>query len=131
MSSITFSDERIQLTANVRPASYRDDCKRMDMQEQATTQAYPDNNIAAVAMFTYPRLIAATPSGALVIEGTSIEWPPTLDQLMDISVEAIDLWYLEVKRLNVAWFPDPAEFEKKVLGSVPTSDSSSSTSSVP
>jgi hypothetical protein len=114
MAKITFSDERTTFEATVRPATFGDDIKRIKMQEEAMKADFTDVHQVAVATFTYPRLICATPSGKVTIDGESIDWPPTVDQLMNMSVGAVNLWYIEVSRCNPTWFPAiPSEDEEK------------------
>ena len=104
MAQITYEDERTKLRANVRPATYRDDLKRLDMQQEATKKDHLNDNELVADVFTYPRLICATPDGELVVEGETFPWPPTLDQILDASVDGVDLWYAEVRRINPTWF---------------------------
>jgi hypothetical protein len=121
MSTITFEDERTKLVANVRPATYKDELRRMDMQQELSTKDYHDSNLMAVAIFTYPRLIASTPTGEMSLDGAQIEWPPTLEQVLDSSVDGIDLWFGEVRRLNPTWFRDiDSATQKKTETNPPT-----------
>jgi len=115
MAQITWEDERTKLVANVRPATYRDDLKRLDMQQEAAKRQHSDDSELVADVFTYPRLICSTPSGEFFIEGRPVTWPPSLDEVLDGSVDAIDLWYAEVKRLNPGWFAlmeQPGETKK-------------------
>src|SRR3989337_2358722 len=104
MAEITFEDERTKLRVSVRPATYRDDLKRLDMQQEATKRMHTNDNELVADVFTYPRLICATPDGELIVNGETFSWPPTLDQILDASVDGIDLWYAEVRRINPTWF---------------------------
>ena len=114
MSKITYKDERVEFWALVRPATYRDDLNRLNMQQDATKQEYKSNDILVAAVFTYPRLVCCTTAGELIVDGVPCPWPPTLDQLLDSSVDCIDTWFAEVKRLNPSWFVDMESKKKKV-----------------
>lgn len=104
MAEITYEDERTKLRANVRPATYRDDLKRLDMQQEAAKRHHPNDNELVADVFTYPRLVCATPDGELIVDGVISTWPPTLDQILDASVDGVDIWYAEVRRINPTWF---------------------------
>jgi hypothetical protein len=123
MAKITFSDERTTFEATVRPATFDDDINRIIMQEAAAKEEYPNVHQVAIATFTYPRLICATPSGKVSLDGVQLDWPPTVTQLRNMSVGAVNLWYTEVSRCNPDWFPAlPTNEEKKVPESSLTKD---------
>jgi hypothetical protein len=116
MATVTFEDERTKFIVRVRPATYKDDLNRLALQEKANAEAESDDlRVLATAMFTYPRLVCASPVGELTIDGVTFDWPPPIEAVLDMSVDAVNGWYLEVKRLNPDWFPSLEEMEKKVL----------------
>ena len=113
MGVVNYTDERTILQVNVRPASYGDDLNRLGLQEAQGKRMFTTDRELAAAVFTYPRLVCATVSGTLVLDGVEVPWPPTPEQILEISADAINAWYLEVKKLNPTWFPDFEELEKK------------------
>ncbi len=126
MTTVTFCDERTKLVVTVRPATYRDDLARLDLQDKAAQNSTEDAYAFVAAAFTHPRLVSASPTGELVVDGKDIPWPPTVQDIMDMSVDAVDIWYEEVKRLNPKWFPDTLELEKKLKAISPLKESSPS-----
>jgi hypothetical protein len=133
MAKVTWTDEVVTAEMVVVAASFRMDIKRVVMQDEAMKLEYPDVHAMALATFTYPRLICATPSGQATINGVAIDWPPTSDQVLDMSAALVNAWFAEVERCNPDWFPKPPEVgtptvegeepEKKVQEKSPTSDS--------
>jgi hypothetical protein len=123
MAVITFEDEYTKLRAVVRPASHKGELRRLYMQQEAASKVYDDEKEMVDAVYMYPRLICATPSGELSLNGEIIEWPPTLAQFRDMSKDGLNAWYLEVKRLNPDWFPDADEL-KKMMETSPQTGSS-------
>jgi hypothetical protein len=97
------------------------------MQEKAVQQPEQDAKLLIAAAFTYPRLICSSPAGELTIDGKTFEWPPSIEAVLDMSVDILDKWYREVVRLNPTWFPDTAEVEKKLKEMRQQTESSPST----
>jgi len=124
---ISFSDERTKLDALVRPGSLSDELRHADLVDKAAREeAQEDPRMAYLTVVTYPALIAATPSGSLVIDGEERAWPPTLQDMLDMSNDALNVWYDEVRRLNPDWLPDVETLVKKALEMTATNSTTTS-----
>ena len=103
---MNYTDERMNLTANVRRATLRDDLRRLQQREAEEKLTYSDGSEWYFRCYGYVDATAATPAGQLVIDGVDQPWPPTYEQFVDLlPAVAVDEWLNEVYRLNPAWKP--------------------------
>jgi hypothetical protein len=123
--TLTYSDELYSLAVDVRRATLRDELRRQIAREEAGKQEYAHPEDWFFATVTYVDLLAASPSGSLVVDGVQQPWPPRFETVMDeLPAAAINAWAEEVYSLNPDWRPRPPEEKKASTPTEPSTGSS-------
>lgn len=121
MSTVSYADERVQAEIQVRPATYLDGIRRtrLILSASETYQDSPESDLALLACFSYPDLIAASPSGTLTVDGEAVAWPPPVEVVAQLPNELGRAWEEAVYRLNPAFLKPPETDEKKATSTSP------------